>query len=306
MSPTTKLVMVGKPEVGKTTIKKVMFEGADPNELIITPLEATIGYKYSFHDFMDSKIALVDSPGQSLPSLLKDEERQLLTFENATVIIYVFDYPTWIEDSEDILDDIRSIYEIIKKHNFTAEIVLFLHKIDLLITKKIGSKLDIIKGQINRLLKLPKEFPIYFTSLHPNLIYNTYNALSNIFGNFSENIIKLKENINKIVNEVSKTICFVINQEGNLLLQEMSYDFDNSILFYLYEKIYKLNKLSEEEILNCRIVDSGTKILQMISENISRLNSNYKYIMFISEILGQSELKSLIEKVKEGYNQQNN
>jgi len=39
---TKRVALVGKPEVGKTTIKKVIFEGEDPNELVLFPLEATI------------------------------------------------------------------------------------------------------------------------------------------------------------------------------------------------------------------------------------------------------------------------
>ena len=41
----TKVSLIGKPSMGKTTIKKVTFEGEDPNELILFPLEATIGIK---------------------------------------------------------------------------------------------------------------------------------------------------------------------------------------------------------------------------------------------------------------------
>ncbi|MCK4287459.1 MAG: hypothetical protein KAX18_14710, partial [Candidatus Lokiarchaeota archaeon] len=52
--------------MGKTTLKKVIFEGEDPNELILFPLEATIGIKYSIHEFMNSKVSLIDAPGQSL------------------------------------------------------------------------------------------------------------------------------------------------------------------------------------------------------------------------------------------------
>ncbi|KKM00206.1 hypothetical protein LCGC14_1806730, partial [marine sediment metagenome] len=144
--------------MGKTTIKKVVFEGANPNELALFPLEATIGSKYSIHEFMDSKIVVIDTPGQSLPELLKDEEKQIHSFENAGAIIYIFDYPSWIEDSESIIDDIKSIYEINMKHKFEAKIILFLHKIDLLLSdKKIGLKLEVIRKQINELLNLPEE-----------------------------------------------------------------------------------------------------------------------------------------------------
>ena len=110
MTSKVRLVLIGRPEMGKTTIKKVVFEGEDPNELIIFPLEPTIKTHFSVHEFMDSKIILLDTAGQSLSSLLEDEEKQIKSFENTNAIIYVFDYPTYIENSEEVINDIRRIY----------------------------------------------------------------------------------------------------------------------------------------------------------------------------------------------------
>ena len=203
---TTKIVFVGKPEMGKTTIKKVVFEGSDPNELVLFPLEATITQKFSVHEFMDSKIILLDTAGQSLSSLLQDEGKQIRSFENSNAIIYIFDYPTYIENSEEIIEDIRRLYEINEKHQFNAKIILFLHKIDLMVSQKIGIKLALVAKQINKLLKLPEELNIYFTSLHPNLIYTIYNALSGSIGDLSEKISNLKEEIGNLIQNYSKTI----------------------------------------------------------------------------------------------------
>ena len=295
----TKISMVGKPEVGKTTIKKVIFEGEDPNELVIFPLEATIGIKYSVPDFMNLKISLLDSPGQSLPLLLEDEQKQILTFGDTSAIIYIFDYPSWIENSQDIIDDIKKIYEIKKKQEFDAKIILFLHKIDLLINKKIGSMLALIKRQVIRQLNLSEELPIYFTSLHPNLIFTVYNAISDIFSNYSRDSSNLKKLIKKIINGLSKTICVVSNQDNNLIIQVSSSDFDTSILYYLYEAIYKLSKSPEEPLSKSKFINAGANILYMLGENISNYHSNFKDILFFSETLEEKDLNKLIDEVKE-------
>jgi len=294
----TKISLVGKPEIGKTTIKKVIFEGEDPNELIMFPLEATIGIKYSAHDFMDLKISLLDSPGQSLPLLLEDEQKQILTFGDTSAIIYVFDYPTWIANSQDIIDDIQKIYEIKKKQELNAKIILFIHKIDLLINKKIGSMLALIRRQVNRQLDLQEELPIYFTSLHPNLIYTVYNAISDIFSNFSRDSSNLKEIIKKIINGLSKTICLVLNQENNLIIQVSSPDFDTSILYYLYENIYQSSKSPETTDSKSKFINAGSKILYMLGENISNYHSNFKDILFFSEALEENDLSQLVNNVK--------
>lgn len=299
----TKISMVGKPEVGKSTIKKVMFEGEDPNELIIFPLEATIGIDYSVHNFMDLKISLLDSPGQSLPLLLEDEQKQILTFGDTSAIIYIFDYPTWIKNSQDILDDVRKIYEIRKKHGFESKIILFLHKIDLLITKKIGTMLALIRRQITKQLNLPEELPIYFTSLHPNLIYTTYNAISDTISRFSKDTSNLKEIVRKSIEGLSKTSCFVSNQEDNLIIQEMSNDFDTSILFYLYEKIYHLSKSSKFTTTKTSIISPGAKILNMVIEDINNYHPNFKYVILLSETIEQDGIIKIINELKKELNQ---
>ena len=292
---TTKIAFVGKPEMGKTTIKKVVFEGADPNELVMFPLEATIKTQFSVHEFMDSKIILLDTPGQSLSSLLQDEEKQIRSFENVNAIIYIFDYPSYIENSEEIINDVRRIYEINKKHNFNAHIILFLHKIDLILAQKIGFKLSIVKKQITKLLNLPEELDLHFTSLHPNLIYTIYNALSGTIGSFSDEISKLKPIIKKIIENLPKTICLVSNQSDNIIIQEMSNDFDTITVFKLAEKLYKAISSTEE----IKAISLESKIFYTFFKNISDINSNFKTIMLLSETLerdGLSEKVSMIKK----------
>ena len=300
---TTKLSLVGKPEVGKSTIKKVIFEGENPNDLVMFPLEATIGIQYSIHNFMDLKISLLDSPGQSLPLLLEDEQKQILTFGDTSAIIYVFDYPTWIKNSQDIIDDVKKIYEIRKKHGFEAKIILFLHKIDLLITKKTGSMLALIRRQIIKQLNLPEELPIYFTSLHPNLIYTTYNAISDTISNFSKDISILKEIIRKAIQGLPKSSCFVSNQENNIIIQEMSNDFDTSILFYLYEKLYHLSKSNEFTTTKTSIISPGAKILNMVIEDINKYSNNFKYLILLSETTEQDDMIKILDELKKELNQ---
>jgi len=299
----TKITFIGKPEMGKTTLKKVLFEGEDPNELILFPLEATIGIKYSIHEFMDSKVSLIDAPGQSLQVILEDEQKQLIVFGDSSAIIYVFDYPTWISDSQDVIDDIKKIYEINKKHAFGAKIILFLHKVDLLIKKKIGSMLALIKRQIIRQLDLPEELSIYFTSLHPNLIYTTFNAISNTISIFSKETSTLKEIIRKFLGNLSKTSCFVSNNDDNLVIQESTSDFDASILYYLYEKIYQLTISPENIPSDSTIVSLGSKLLTMKIEDIGSFHSNFKNLIIFSEELEKDDMIGIVDNLKKELSQ---
>ncbi|MFW9783178.1 MAG: hypothetical protein ACFFFB_12920 [Candidatus Heimdallarchaeota archaeon] len=298
-----KITIIGPPEMGKTTIKKVIFEGEDPNDLILFPLEATIGIKYSVHNFMDTKVSLIDAPGQSLPIILEDEQKQILVFGDTSAIIYVFDYPTWISDSQDIIDDVRKIYEINKKHEFEAKIILFLHKIDLVIKKKIGSLLSLIRRQIIKQLELPDEIPIYFTSLHPNLIYTTYNAISNTISNFSENTSTIKERIRTSLGTSMKTSFFITNQDDYLIMQEMSDDFDANVLYHLYEEIYNKSRSPEVILGQVNVIDLGPKLYHLLIEKLDNINPNFKYILLFSETLEKGDMIKILDELKKDLNQ---
>lgn len=298
-----KILLIGKPSMGKTTIKKVIFEGEDPSELVLSPLEATIGIKYSIHEFMDSKVSLIDAPGQSLPIILEDEQKQILTFGDTGAIIYIFDYPTWISDSQDIIDDVRKIYEINKKHDFGAKIILFLHKIDLIIKKKIGTLLSFIRRQIIKQLNLPEEIPVYFTSLHPNLIYTTYNAISNTISDFSENTSALKESIKNHLKNSSKTSCFVTNRDDYLVIQEISNDFDANTLYYLYEEVYNISKSPEIISTKSNVVSLGPKLFNRVISSINNHNSNFKYVVLFSETLEKEDMIKILDELKKELNQ---
>jgi hypothetical protein len=294
----TKITLIGKPEMGKTTIKKVIFEGEDPSDLVLFPLEATIKLTYSVYNFLDTKVSLIDAPGQSLSQIFEEDEKQILAFADSNAIIYVFDYPTWISDSQDIIDDVRKIADINKKHQFEAKIILFLHKIDLIISKKIGKLLSSIMRQIQKQIGLPEELPIYFTSLHPNLIYTTYNAISNTISDFKKKTIALKDLLKSLLEDTSKTSCLVTNPDNYLLIQEMSKDFDANILYYIYEEVHRLSTTSEITTTRIDTVSLGPKIFNRIIENMRDLNSSFKHIMLFSETLGKEDMIKVLDEIR--------
>ncbi len=299
---TTKISLVGKPEVGKTSIKKVVFEGADPNEIMLSLIEPTISLTFSTHKIMASNIVVLETPGQSLSVLLKDEERQIKSFDNANVIIYIFDYPSWIELSEDIIEDVRKIYKINKTREINAKLILFLHKIDLIETKDIDFKLDKIKKKVNKLLNLPEELSIYFTSLHPNLIYTIYNALaSTLIQVITQHINileltkqKLKVSEEKYRNAYNRTNLYkdIFTHDINNILQNILSSVELIEIFS-----YKPKKKQEfEEVTNLIIqqIVSGENLVKNV-QNLSQIEDNKEVITSIEAV---NILKQACEALK--------
>ena len=110
-----KVLLVGRPAMGKTTIKKVIFEKADPNELILFPLESTIDANFSTHNILDITISLLDTAGQSLPIYLNNVDLQMDIFGDTSALIYIFDYSSWLSLQEEIIEDIQKIIYIINE-----------------------------------------------------------------------------------------------------------------------------------------------------------------------------------------------
>jgi hypothetical protein len=133
--------------------------------------------------------------------------------------------------------------------------------------------------------------------LHPNLIYTTFNAISETISTFSEDTSTLKKIISNTVKDLFKTSCFVFNNENNLVIQEMSKDFDTSILYYLFEKIYHLSKSPEFKKTTTSVISPGSKILNMVIEDINKYNANFKYVILLSETIEQEDMTKILDEL---------
>ena len=276
-----KILLLGQAGAGKSTIKKIIFEGYDPKDLLYNPLEPTRGIAPSVYSWLDLNLGLFDSSGQELQSLLKDEKEQMFTFENADTIVYIFDFLAWSGKSQEIINEIQFINDIIKKKFSTSKLILFLHKIDLLNEK--SRELEIEK--ITKTIKEKLNLPIYCTSIYPNLIYSLYNAFYEILSNFSEETTILKEIVDKEIKEFSKLMCFITDQNDSIIIQTMTNDF-NSILINKSHKLiaqitHTFEDMSKNEIDHLML--SSSKNFNIIMVNLNLLKFNIKNLICISE-----------------------
>src|SRR4030042_4362596 len=117
-----KLLLLGRAGTGKTSIKKIIFEGSNPNNLLYYPLEPTRGINPSIYSWLDLNLGLFDSAGQELDFLLKDENEQKIAFENTDMIIYLIDYQLWLQRSKEILNEIQLISNILESKCYNSSI----------------------------------------------------------------------------------------------------------------------------------------------------------------------------------------
>lgn len=292
-----KILLLGRAGTGKTSINKIIFEGWPPKDLLYNPLEPTRGITPSVHSWLDLKIGLFDSAGQELNYLLQDEDEQLRAFENTDVVIYLIDFSTWMSIQKEIVNEINQIQKILGKMEEKTEFILFFHKIDLInqLTrdKVIIDLREKIETQVNNKL--------YFTSIHPDLIYTLYNAFYEILSSFSKQTSYLKETLDLIIKEFSKTMCFITNLDNNIIVQTMNPDFNPSLINHSHKLIVLLTRsfkdmTSKDEISH--LIISGKKNMNIIMNNLNITKFNMNNLICISESLSANKLITLAGKVR--------
>lgn len=286
---TQKILLLGRAGTGKTTIKKIIFEGIDPKELLVNPLDPTRGLSPSVYSWLDLKVGLFDSSGQELDSLLNNKDEYDVAFFETDVVIYIFDYPTWVGNPEEIIAEIQKIQKIIENDSYSAEIIIFIHKIDLI----NGNNRKETLTAITKVLKEKLPFSIYYTSIHPEFIFSTYNAFYEILANYSKETYNLKKILDSFIKESSKSMFFITNQNDSIISQSTSKDFNFGNINQSHKLIAQITQTFEDMSNNSKIehlILSGQNNLNLILNNLNLSQFKIKNLICISETLSANNL----------------
>ncbi|MFX0103776.1 MAG: GTPase domain-containing protein [Candidatus Hodarchaeota archaeon] len=199
-----KVVFLGPPGVGKTSLRKFFFEGESANSLIEHSLPPTKGFIYCTYEHIFSaknelemvkkeytyegdpfKISVLDAAGQELNKWLDTDAEDV--FPEADIIFCVFDASEWLE--EDLKPTLQEF--VLKVYNKRVELspdaVLYIigNKFDkvpkgLYVRKALKAS---IKNSINLYIlnKLNKyvSFDVFITSLF-ELTYDNFDAITDL------------------------------------------------------------------------------------------------------------------------------
>jgi hypothetical protein len=294
-----KILLLGRAGTGKSSIKKIIFEGEDPKKLLLNPLEPTRGISPKVYSWLDLKLGVFDSSGQELSYLLDsgDESGFNLAFEQTDYIVYVIDYTLWQTKQDELKNDIHKIIEILKTRNFRAKLVIFVHKIDLIETLEY----DKVKLEIKNNLENSFNYAIFFTSIHPDWIYSLYNAFYDILSNSSQETMNLMAILKEHMGETSKTMTFLTNVKDTIIVQDMTNDFNTNIINRSHKMIAELNQNFEEMSQEGRIdhlILSSEENFNIILNNLKLTKFGLKYIVVISESLSANKLILLVGQIR--------
>jgi len=175
LNKSKKIVITGPPGTGKTTIKRVYFDLANPIKLIETSLEPTRGINSSVYSIFNSNLGIFDLAGQENDNWYGKDKN---IFSQSSVIFCVFDIRSSLES---IIKFILKVLKLKKESKmYNCRIITFLHKIDLVKPSYISIKVKAIKDFFR--VKYPEglNVKIYKTSIAKEFFIQTYYSLLEI------------------------------------------------------------------------------------------------------------------------------
>ncbi len=238
-----KVVIIGPAGVGKTTIKKVFFEMANPLTLINSTIEPTRGINSKIFKFFNLELGVFDLAGQENKNWFADEKD---VFINANLIICVLDVNTYLREIQEFFIKLIKLYREMKLSN--CFIVVFLHKVDLIERIYLHHKVKAFKDFVESEMKLEKKIKIYPTSIAEEFFFNTFDYITEIL----DKIVSINQytKSSTIIDEFRKDLEILIEYEVTkpYSFDDLFYDFNlqhSNALIHLN----RLEKLGFVEIL---------------------------------------------------------
>ena len=278
-----KIIFVGPPGAGKTTLRKVFFEGESSTKLLEYALEPTYGEESIIMRLpgLNQDIGIFDLAGQENDRWLDTNEKRI--FIGTKLILVVIDI---ISSYDEIFTFVKKIIDLRNTITPSTYIVVLLHKIDLISEKKIREIKSLIKNKFSN----ENLVNFLFTSLKREYFAQTFSNLIDIIKICLQEITPDEGLLLNIIDESVKLI--------NQIDQEVIVTRES-----LYEKLNRPIKLIN--YLVDSLVNKGhIEIKNVESKNLLSLTNKgkvvYKKILddFTSESFDKFERDSLTKELQ--------
>ncbi len=191
-----KIVFLGPPSSGKTSLRKFFFEGVPADKILETTEPPTIGIKHARYQYMYSypvvkdgtspekislDLSLMDTSGQEIDTFLASPAREQL-FSNTDIVFFIFDASDWQNEKQRkrIMDFIFFTHYEQEVRSTDAIFHIIGHKYDKCRDGKDGMQqlLASIKNDLQDYVRMKTgkapDFNVYLTSLHKEYRKETF------------------------------------------------------------------------------------------------------------------------------------
>ena len=161
--------------MGKSTIRKWLFEGESLFKLLENPIEPTYGFENYSYNLLEN-LGVFDLAGQEQERWFTEDKS---IFNDSDVILNILDSRHAPKIIVDYINKALTLQPIQSKQ---AKIFFLIHKIDLIDEVQIEKIKDFIEKFKKEIKKRYKtDLNIYFTSIKPQNLYTTITAFVDIF-----------------------------------------------------------------------------------------------------------------------------
>jgi len=276
-----KIIFVGPSGAGKTTLRKVFFEGENSSKLLEYALEPTHGEESFIFGLprLNEDIGIFDLAGQENHRWLETEDKAI--FYDTKVILVVFDATANLDF---ILSFIGKILEIRALLTPSSFIYVLIHKIDLINQRRIRD----IRVGITEAYPKEKLIKFLFTSLKTQYMTQTFSYFIEIMKKCLEDVIPEESLMFNIIDESVKIIN-LIDTEVTISKKEIQEKLDRpgKLVDYLIKNLINKEHIAIKNVKNQEIL-SLTKMGKEYFKDISKT--------FSSSYLGGSETRTIIKE----------
>lgn len=278
---TLKVLFLGPGGIGKTTLKKIFFEYANPVQLLNETLEPTYGAEIS-HYSLGTKIALYDLAGQQLTEWLTTASE---IFIDTNLIFLILDSREEFSKNLEICQKLATI-----RINFcpSSIIAVFFHKVDLLMLEEFKE----LESKVQKQFPSELNMDLFLTSISENFFIQLYQNFTTIL----KKCINFFENMDSKITLLNIQIFSMFLQNKSILISDLQKKLEipfeilqmsitqmqvKGIITHIGDTI-TLNKTGEEMIKNLE-----SKITHRIKETIT-LERNYIRGLLLSDEFGKT------------------
>ncbi len=221
MVKSKKIIFVGPAGSGKTTLKRVFFDMANPFYLLRTPLEPTRGINSMVYSLFKVKIGMFDLAGQENQDWFNKDKN---IFSGANIIICVIDINSYLKEIFEFFNDFFEIYRDLKL--FDCYTLILLHKIDLIDPLYLQHKLKAINEFLEKESIEKINLAIHTTSIAEDYFFKTYDLFTEIFTEiFKHKIITMDKSIFQNF-KIDLKIIMKYSDSKNYRMINLYHDFD--------------------------------------------------------------------------------
>jgi predicted transcriptional regulator len=270
-----KIVFIGQKGVGKSTLRKILFEQESPIKLLQDSLEPTYGVETNVYD-IGSKMAIHDLAGQQLNEWL--EESQDIMIDSDLIFLILDPQKDWLENYS-LFEKITRIRDELCPESFLG---VFLHKKDLLSEEKLVT----LEKHISTIQNITDGVLAYGTSIKAEFFLETFNAFVAILRKCL--VYKEENDMSQILAKMS-----ILNQfigKSKLTIQELLVSLDENP-----EDIHKI--LENLNLQGLMVVKDGADEIELTDKGAQLLDKIKKKMILNIEtrdIINSGNLKGLI------------